>query len=124
MMEQVYQHPESFGKERIEKMKVAFDSFDKDGSGDLQKDEVVDLMTVHFKEVGINKKPTNAEVDEFFKEMGDGSDSIKFEQFKIFMLDNMKRSLIKPLADYLRSEGFHLEEIAEKFSWEQKIKNK
>ena len=30
MMLQVYEHPESVGRERIEKMRVAYDSFDKD----------------------------------------------------------------------------------------------
>ena len=66
MMMQVYDHPESFGKERIEKMRVAFDSFDKDGNGVLDREEVTDLLRMHFKETGINKKPTNADVDEFF----------------------------------------------------------
>ena len=50
----------------------------------------------------------------------DGSDEIEFKEFKIFMLDNMKRSLIKPLADYLRGEGFNLEEVGEKWSWNSK----
>ena len=57
MMEQVYNHPESFGKERIEKMRLAFDSFDKDGNGALDREEVADLLKKHFQEAGINKKP-------------------------------------------------------------------
>ena len=50
MMKQVYKHPESFGKERIQKMKVAFDSFDKDGNGVLEREEVTALLKLHFKE--------------------------------------------------------------------------
>ena len=110
MMEQVYNHPESFGKERIEKMRLAFDSFDKDGNGYLDRVEVGDLLKKHFQEAGINKKPSQEEIDEFFEKLDeDGSNQIEFQEFKVFMLDNMKRSLLKPLADYLRSEGFNLE---------------
>ena len=58
MMMEVYEHPESVGLERIEKMRVAFDSFDKDGNGVLDRDEVTDLLKMHFKETGMNKKPT------------------------------------------------------------------
>ena len=54
---QVYDHPESVGRERIEKMRVAFDSFDKDGNGVLDREEITDLLKMHFKETGINKKP-------------------------------------------------------------------
>ena len=125
MMEQVYNHPESFGKERIEKMRLAFDSFDKDGNGQLDRDEVCDLLKMHFKELGINKKPTQDEIDEFFEKLDeDNSGVVEFEEFKRFMLDNMKRSLIAPLADYLRSEGFRLEETCEKWSWAEKLKSK
>ena len=69
MMMQVYEHPESVGRERIEKMRVAYDSFDKDGNGVLDRDEVTDLLKMHFKETGINKKPSQADVDEFFNKL-------------------------------------------------------
>ena len=39
-------------------MRLAFDSFDKDGNGSLDREEVADLLKMHFKEVGINKKPS------------------------------------------------------------------
>ena len=87
MMEEVYSHPESFGKERIAKMKVAFDSFDKDGNGVLDRDEVADLLKMHFKEHGINKQPTKADVDIFFDKLDeDKNDSIDFDEFKIFLI--------------------------------------
>ena len=91
MMEEVYSHPESFGKERIAKMKVAFDSFDKDSNGVLDRDEVVDLLKMHFKEHGINKQPSKADVEMFFDKLDeDKNDSIDFEEFKIFLIQNMK----------------------------------
>ena len=34
-MVNLYQYPESFGEDRKKKLKLAFDSFDKDGSGYL-----------------------------------------------------------------------------------------
>ena len=111
MMEEVYSHPESFGKERIAKMKVAFDSFDKDGNGVLDRDEVVDLLKMHFKEHGINKQPSKADVEHFFDKLDeDKNDSIDFDEFKIFLIQNMKQQLMKPLSDYLMQVGFNLKE--------------
>ena len=46
------------GKDKIETMKRAFKSYDKDGNGVLDRDEIFDLLTNHFKEQGIKKKPT------------------------------------------------------------------
>ena len=121
MLEQVYQHPDSLGKERIEKMKLAFDSFDKDGNGNLDRDEAADLLKMHFKDIGINKVPTQEEIDEFFNKLDeDRSNTIEFKEFKVFMLHNVKRQIIKPLADYLRGEGFNLEETGNMWSWSEK----
>ena len=53
-------------KDKIETMKKAFKSYDKDGNGVLDKDEIFDLLTNHFKEQGIKKKPTRADVEDFF----------------------------------------------------------
>ena len=118
MMEEVYSHPESFGKERIAKMKVAFDSFDKDGNGVLDRDEVGDLLKMHFKEHGINKQPTKADVDQFFDKLDeDKNDTIDFDEFKIFLIQNMKQQLVKPLAEYLKSQGFNLEEDEMEFKF-------
>ena len=92
MLEQVYQHPDSLGKERIEKMKLAFDSFDKDGNGNLDREEAADLLKMHFKDIGINKVPSLEEIDEFFDKLDvDRSNTIEFGEFKIFMLNNVKR---------------------------------
>ena len=92
MMQQVYEHPESVGRERIEKMRVAFDSFDKDGNGVLDREEVWDLLKMHFKETGMNKKPTQEDVDEFFSRLDeDHNESITFDEFVHFMLYNMRQ---------------------------------
>ena len=53
-------------KDKIEVMRRAFKSYDKDGNGVLDRDEIIDLLTNHFKEQGIKKKPSMADVDEFF----------------------------------------------------------
>ena len=58
MMQEVYSHPESFGQERLIKMRTAFDSFDKDGNGVLDRTEIDDLLAMHWKETGIQKQPT------------------------------------------------------------------
>ena len=118
MMEEVYSHPESFGKERIAKMKVAFDSFDKDGNGVLDRDEVVDLLKMHFKEHGINKQPTKTDVETFFDKLDeDKNDSIDFDEFKIFLIQTMKQQLMKPLSDHLLSVGFNLVEDDAEFKF-------
>ena len=86
-MVQLFHHPESFGKERIEKMRVAFDSYDKDGNGVLDKNEIHDLLAMNFKESGVSKKPTKQDVDDFFKQIDDdGNCEIDFDEFKDFML--------------------------------------
>ena len=56
-------------KDKIEVMRRAFKSYDKDGNGVLDRDEIIDLLTNHFKEQGIKKKPSMADVDEFFNLM-------------------------------------------------------
>ena len=39
-------------KDKIETMRRAFKSYDRDGNGVLDKDEIYDLLTNHFKEQG------------------------------------------------------------------------
>ena len=51
------------GKDKIETMRRAFKSYDKDGNGVLDREEIFDLLTNHFKEQGIKKKPTKEDVD-------------------------------------------------------------
>ncbi len=121
MMLEVYEHPESVGRERIEKMRGAFDSFDKDGNGVLDRDEVADLLKMHFKETGINKKPAKQDVDEFFSQLDeDRNETIEFDEFVDFMLHNMKAQLIMPLHNFLVAEGFSLGTLKTKYSWEKK----
>ena len=42
-------------KDKIETMKRAFKSYDKDGNGVLDRQEVLDLLTNHFREQGIRR---------------------------------------------------------------------
>ena len=87
-------------------MKKAFKSYDKDGNGVLDRREVVDLLTNHFKENGVKRRPTKADVDAFFDNLDeDHSGSIDFEEFKHFLIENMKNKLLAPLGNYLRSKG-------------------
>ena len=73
---------ELVGKDKIEMMRRAFKSYDKDGNGVLDRDEIIDLLTSHFKEQGIKKKPTNKDVDEFFGALDeDHSGEVDFEEF-------------------------------------------
>ena len=74
-------------KDKIETMKRAFHSYDKDGNGVLDKDEIFDLLTNHFKEQGIKKKPTKADIEDFFADLDDDhSGEVDFEEFKEFMI--------------------------------------
>jgi len=87
-------------------MKVAFKSYDKDGNGVLDKHEVLDLLKNHYKEQGIKKRPTKVDVEEFFHGIDEDSNgTIDFDEFKHFMIMNMKRKLLAPLESYLKSKG-------------------
>ena len=48
--------PMSKDKQAI--MRRAFKSYDKDGNGVLDRNEILDLLTNHYKEQGIKRKPT------------------------------------------------------------------
>jgi Ca2+-binding EF-hand superfamily protein len=90
-------------------MKKAFKSYDKDGNGVLDRREVVDLLTNHFKENGVKRRPTKADVDEFFNNLDeDHSGSIDFTEFKHFLIENMKKKLLAPLESYLSARGVEL----------------
>ena len=112
MMKTAYSHPDSFGQERIAKMRVAFASYDKDGNGVLDKNEIAELCRNHFRDSGISKKPNDSEVEKFFNNISAGGESrakgINFEQFKAFMVETMFTRLVKPLEEYLTSQGFNL----------------
>ena len=83
-------------------MRRAFKSYDKDGNGVLDRDEIIDLLTNHFKEQGIKKKPTMADVDEFFNQLDDDhSVQVEFEEFKDFLVATMHKNLMAPLREYL-----------------------
>ena len=74
MMNAIYDNPEQFGEQRVLKMRQAFQSYDKDGNQVLDREEVTALLQNHFKESGVNKKPTKDEVDKFFKKLDDNPD--------------------------------------------------
>ena len=97
-------------KDKIEVMRRAFKSYDKDGNGVLDRDEIIDLLTNHFKEQGIKKKPTMADVDEFFNQLDDDhSGEVEFEEFKDFLVATMHKNLMGPLKEYLTLQGIVLD---------------
>ena len=110
-MKEIYENDDAItqDKAKVETMKKAFKSYDKDGNGVLDRREVVDLLTNHFKENGIKRKPKKADVDEFFDNLDeDHSGVIDFEEFKHFLIDNMKKKLLAPLQQYLTSKRVEL----------------
>lgn len=62
-MKSIYEDDTAIGKEKMDIMKKAFKSYDKDGNGVLDRHEIVDLLQNHFKEQGIKKKPTYEDVN-------------------------------------------------------------
>ena len=97
-------------RDKIEVMRRAFKSYDKDGNGVLDRDEIIDLLTNHFKEQGIKKKPTMADVDEFFNQLDDDhSGEVEFEEFKDFLIATMHKNLMGPLKEYLTLQGILLD---------------
>ena len=105
-MKVIYEDDSAMGKEKMVIMKKAFKSYDKDGNGVLDRHEIVDLLSNHFKEQGIKKKPTKADVEDFFGSLDeDHSGEIDFDEFKHFLIENMKRKLLEPLEEYLKAKG-------------------
>lgn len=107
-MKEIYENDDAIASDqgKLATMKKAFKSYDKDGNGVLDRREVVDLLTNHFKEQGIKRRPTKADVDQFFDNLDeDHSGVIDFEEFKHFLIDNMRKKLLAPLEDYLRAKG-------------------
>ena len=91
-------------------MRRAFKSYDKDGNGVLDRDEIIDLLTNHFKEQGIKKKPSMADVDEFFNQLDDDhSGEVEFDEFKDFLVATMHKNLMGPLKEYLVLQGIALD---------------
>ena len=91
-------------------MRRAFKSYDKDGNGVLDREEIFDLLTNHFKEQGIKKKPTKDDVDKFFEQLDDDhSGEIEFEEFKDFLVMTMQNNLMKPLKEMLVLRGLNID---------------
>lgn len=110
-MKEIYENDDAIvqDKGKLATMKKAFKSYDKDGNGVLDRREVVDLLTNHYKEQGIKRRPTKQDVDEFFDNLDeDHSGVIDFEEFKHFLIDNMRQKLLAPLGTYLKSKGVEL----------------
>ena len=83
-------------------MRKAFQSYDREGKGALNRNEVAELLANHFREQGIKKKPEKKDIDEFFNKLDDDhSGIIEFEEFKEFMIDTMHKNLMGPLREYL-----------------------
>ena len=107
-MKEYYENDDAIAKDqgKLATMKKAFKSYDKDGNGVLDRREVVDLLTNHYKEQGIKKRPKKQDVDEFFDNLDeDHSGFIDFDEFKHFLIENMKKKLLAPLEQYLAAKG-------------------
>ena len=91
-------------------MRKAFKSYDKDGNGVLDRNEISDLLGNHFREQGIKKKPSRDDIDKFFNSLDDNhSGEIEFDEFKEFMTATMHRNLMIPLREYLILKGINLD---------------
>ena len=67
------------------------------------------MLVKHWHETGISKQPSQKDIDDFWSMLDlDGSGKVEFEEFKVFMLKNMKNQIVKPLEDHLKSQGFNL----------------
>ena len=98
------------GKDKIETMRRAFKSYDKDGNGVLDREEIIDLLTNHFKEQGMKKKPTEEDVNEFFENLDDDhSGEIQFEEFKEFLVMTMQKNILKPIREILLLNGVNVD---------------
>ena len=97
-------------KDKLMMMRKAFKSYDKDGNGVLDRNEINDLLINHFREQGVKKKPTKADVDAFFDQLDDDhSGEIEFDEFKEFMTATMHKNLMVPLREYLILKGINVE---------------
>ncbi|XP_008238455.1 PREDICTED: calmodulin-like [Prunus mume] len=65
--------------EQVEKLKQAFDNFDKDGNGTVTTDELSNVMT------SIGQSPSEEELEEFIQQMGGEDGRVRFDQFLKFM---------------------------------------
>jgi Ca2+-binding EF-hand superfamily protein len=109
-MKAIYENDDAITHDKLETMKKAFKSYDKDGNGVLDRREVADLLVNHFKENGVKRRPTKDDVDQFFNNLDeDHSGVIDFDEFKHFLVDNMKKKLLAPLGDYLKKRGVELQ---------------
>ena len=91
-------------------MRRAFVSYDKDGNGVLDKHEIIDLLTTHFRDQGIKKKPTEEDVQEFFNQLdNDHSGEIEFEEFQDFLIMRMQKNLMKPIKEILVYNGINVD---------------
>ena len=96
-------------KDKIQYMKRCFKSFDKDGNGVLDREEIFELLQVHFQEQGMKKKPSKQDIDDFFNKLDDDhSGEIEFAEFKEFMIETMCKKIMEPLREYLILRGINL----------------
>ncbi|ONI06536.1 hypothetical protein PRUPE_5G066900 [Prunus persica] len=65
--------------DQVEKLKQAFNNFDKDGNGTVTTDELSNVMT------SIGQNPSEEELEEFIQQMGGDDGRVRFDQFLKFM---------------------------------------
>lgn len=72
-------------------MKNAFSDFDKDGSGALDKEEILLFLKKFFKDIGIPRTPEKKDIDEFFARLAKRKEKVVgFDSFKEFMCDKIR----------------------------------
>ena len=110
ILHEMYASPEAVGREKMAKIRKIFDLVDADGSGTIDSEEAMKMALTHWSTLGFTKKPTVEEVLEFFKEMdSDGSNSVTYEEFTLYLMNMMKMKYVKPLTDYFQSLGLRVE---------------
>ena len=105
-LQNLSENKELVGKDKLDTMRRAFVSYDKDGNGVLDRHEIIDLLTNYFKDQGIKKKPTEQDVQNFFAELdNDHSGEIDFDEFQDFLIMTMQKNLMKPIREILLLNG-------------------
>ena len=80
-----------------------------DGSGELDRHEVVLMMKKHSGIAGFSANPSEEELDKVFAEFDtDNSGAVDIDEFLNCMFTSRKQKVIQPLRDYLTSEGLKL----------------
>ena len=86
-LKELSENEAKLSRDKMNVMKRAFKTYDKDGNGVLSPNEIWFFLESHFKEQGISQKPTKKDIEDFFDELDeDHSGEIGFDEFKNFLI--------------------------------------